>query len=283
MTPTPSTTGDGAVRAGIALAALALLLACADAFAAAVPEAGTVAEGFPAPLRVLAGDTFEETLPGQLPAGWSLSGGARDAVAPLSRYVTNARGCAGRASLAYDFPELSPNVRAGAESHGYLCRRLPPVQEGWCVLSFCFRCDEGKLAVEIRGPHTGGTHYQVFGLEIGDRGLGAALMWRSAAGPRARAGQFRAGAWARAVLCFPSQGAQKAHAGDESLCSFARLDALRGDGTWEIGEWRSTPVGNVSIDGAPTHFDFLGYGRCRMTFDDILWARTEAPPMLRNP
>ena len=96
-------------------------------------------DGMPRPVKVLSADSFEKTLPGQLPKGWSVSGVRPDAMQPLSRYVTNARACSGRKSLAYDFSELPPGVRAGTASHGYTNRRLEKVAEGWCVLSFAFR------------------------------------------------------------------------------------------------------------------------------------------------
>ncbi len=235
-------------------------------------------DGLPEPVRVLSVDSFEGTLPGQLPKGWSISGEKPGDMRPLSRYVTNARSCSGRKSLAYDFSELPPGVGAGTASHGYTNRRLEPVKDGWWVLSFSFRQESGKLAVEMRGPHKGGSRYQTFGVEIGHRYSGTTVIWTSACGPRVSAGAFRPGTWHRLTLCMPSPGAQKAHAGGEPLCSYARLDVRSPAGGWTLGEWRSAPVGAVEITGPLTHFDFLGYGRSRFFFDNVVWGATASPP-----
>ena len=234
--------------------------------------------GLPRPVKVLSVDSFENTLPGQMPNGWSVSGVKPNAMQPLSRYVTNARACSGRNSLAYDFSELPPGVRAGTAPHGYTNRRLEKVVEGWCVLSFAFRHETGTLVMELRGPHRGGSPYQTFGVLFGDRYSGDTVGWTSATGPREKAGAFRAGAWHRLTLCFPSPGVQKAHSGPGPLCSYARLDVRAPDGSWTLGEWRPAPVGDVSIIGPLSHFDLLGYGRCRMFFDNVVWGVTEAPP-----
>ena len=235
-------------------------------------------DGLSRPVKVLSVDSFEKTLPGQLPKGWSVSGVRPDTMQPLSRYVTNARACSGRKSLAYDFSELPPGVRAGTASHGYTNRRLEKVAEGWCVLSFAFRHETGTLAMELRGPHKGGSPYQTFGVSFGDRFKGGEVIWTSATGPRASAGQLRSGAWQRLTLCFPSPGAQKAHSGAEPLCSYARIDVRSVDGGWTLGEWRAAPLGDVEITGPLTHFDLLGYGRARFLFDNVVWGITDAPP-----
>ena len=270
-----STTGD--ILCFVLAAALAA--SAAPASTADGEDARKVRmEGLPGLVRVLAVDSFEDTLPGQMPRGWSVSGVKPEAMQPLSRYVTNARACSGQKSFVYDFSELPPGVRAGTASHGYTNRRLAKVEEGWCVLSFAFRHETGTLAVELRGPHNGGSRYQTFGVSFGDRFKGGEVFWTSAAGPRASAGPIRSGTWQRLTLVMPSVGVQKAHADSEPLSSYARIDVRSADGGWTLGEWRSVPVGKVEITGALTHFDFLGYGRARFLFDNVVWGVADAPP-----
>ena len=237
-------------------------------------------DGIPGYVRALAVDSFEDVLPGKMPGEWWIYGEKSGEERPLSRYVTNSKACSGRNALAYDFSELPPGVRAGTAPHGYTNRSLAAVDEGWCVLSFAFRCETGTLAVELRGPHVGGSPYQVFGVSLGDRSKGGEVMWSSAAGPRTSAGLMRSGTWQRLVLVMPSAGVQKAYAGKGPLCSYARLDSRLPDGGWAIGEWRSAPVGDVKITGALTHFDFFGYGRARFHIDNVMWGVADAPPKM---
>lgn len=240
-------------------------------------------DGIPGYVCVLGEDSFEDVLPGKMPREWWISGEKPGEKRPLSRYVTNSKACSGRKALSYDFSELPPGVQAGTAPHGYTNRRLAAVDEGWCVLSFAFRCETGTLAVELRGPHVGGSPYQVFGVSLGGRAKGGEVTWTSAAGPRISAGVMRPGTWQRLTLVVPSAGEQKACVEKGSLCSYVRLDSIAPGGEWIVGKWRSAPVGDVEISGAISHFDFFGYGRARFHFDDVVWGVADAPPSSTSP
>jgi hypothetical protein len=232
-------------------------------------EARTVAfRGLQDRVTVLDAWNFESDRCGLLPAGWWCWGMKTDAY-ESSRWVSNVASADGRQSFVIDFSQLPPVTRAGAHPTGYTSCRLKATQDGWTVFSFCFRRIEGKPLVEIRGPHTGGSAYQIAGFELAEDVR--LLTGAGKNGGRPIVGQAPANVWRRISICFPR---------DNALPRFVyvRFDARIGDGRWREGAWMSCPMGEVMLTGAPNQINFLGYGRQKVFLDNFLWGTTPLPP-----
>lgn len=249
--------------------------ACAALFAAglAFAETATAATlaGLPSPVVELNAWTFEPDLCGRLPQGW-WGWGAKAGELENSRWVSNAASVAGRQSFLIDFSHLPPVSRAGESPTGYTSCRLKPATNGWAVISFCFRREEGKPLVEVRGPHRGGMFYQILGFELAED-----VRFLTAAGKdagRAIVGRAPVNAWRRVSLCFPLENASPREA-------YVRFDTRRGDGGWQDGAWMCHPMGEVVLTGAPNQINLLGYGRQKIFLDNFCYGVTPQAPSAR--
>ena len=224
--------------------------------------------GLPAAVTVLDAWSFESDRCGLMPVGWWSWGTKADAE-ESSRWVSNAASAGGRQSFAIDFSQLPPVNRAGSSPTGYTSCKLKAANAGWAVISFCFRRVEGKPLVEIRGPHKGGSPYQIVGCELAE-----SVRLLTGAGRREGrpiVGQAPANAWRRLSLCFPLDNALP-------RTVYVRFDTRAGVGRWHDGVWTSWPMGEVTLTGAPSQVNFLGYGRQKVFIDDFLWGTTSRPP-----
>ena len=232
-------------------------------------EARTVAfRGLPDRVTVLDAWNFESDRCGLMPVGW-WSWGTKTDAEESCRWVSNAASAGGRQSFTLDFSQLPPVTRAGSSPTGYTSCKLKATQEGWAVLSFCFRRIEGKPQVEIRGPHTGGSSYQIAGYELAEDVQ--ILTGAGKSGGRSIVGQAPANAWRRLSLCFPRDNALP-------RTVYVRFDARLGGGKWREGAWTEVPMGEVRLTGAPNQVNFLGYGRQKIFLDNFLWGMTSRPP-----
>ncbi|MGN0833705.1 MAG: hypothetical protein ACI4RD_08690 [Kiritimatiellia bacterium] len=230
--------------------------------------------GLPAPVTVLDAWTFEADVCGRMPRGWWAWGAKNLGEAENSRWVSNAASADGRQSLLLDFSQLPPVSRAGASPTGYTSCRLKPAAEGWAVLAFCFRREEGKTSLEVRGPHRGGVHYQIFGCDLAETVRLRTGVGKGGGSPVV--GHAPANAWRRLTLCFPLDNALAREV-------YVRFDERRGADVWQEGAWARHPLGEVVLTGAPGPLCFNGYGRQKLFLDSFLWGVTPKAPFAGTP
>lgn len=226
-----------------------LLLAASLASAALSPEMERI---LAAPIEVTHTQNFDNQAPGEFPKEWT---DLRKLEDDDLEVISNAECVSAPCSMLLDTP---------SGSHGYFRHYYPAVTNGFCVLSFAFRLDEGSAYIEVRntGKSCHITHAITFQDTLQFNGYGH----KRGGGSLGILNRFT---WYRLTAWLPTP--------EQNLHRWAaRLDSRAPDGTWTLGTPVEYEAPALDIDGGYHMFNFCS-NKGVFYLDDIVIGYTKAP------